>query len=209
MRPVTLGSPASNRPEDQIAWIIKALRQIELASKQGAEETANDITVSNLTERFELDVATATATQTARRSAPTLPPSSAAVSAASKIEVRPAEGEADIVAIYELLMNGMAPEMALFPPDPVATIGWVIDVVNNGAAFVALLEGEKLIGTIGFRQRTFEWAPDHPFLGEHWLYVSPEHRDGIALRGLLNEVKMLERVTGMRALMARPTTIPG
>lgn len=67
MRPITLGSPPGNAStEAKIDWIIRSLRTIEGASKQGTEQIAHDFTITNLTERFDLDVSTATAAQIAQ-----------------------------------------------------------------------------------------------------------------------------------------------
>lgn len=65
MRAVSLGTP----PQDPAAfrdWIIRAFRQIEIASNDmTAEKVADGFVVSNLTETRALDASTATASEIA------------------------------------------------------------------------------------------------------------------------------------------------
>jgi hypothetical protein len=44
MRPVTLSSPASNRQEDIIAWLVQAVRTIEQASRDDRAAIADSYT---------------------------------------------------------------------------------------------------------------------------------------------------------------------
>lgn len=65
MRAISLGAP----PQDPAAfrdWVIRAFRQIEIASNDiAAEKVADAFTVSNLTETRALDVSAATASDVA------------------------------------------------------------------------------------------------------------------------------------------------
>jgi hypothetical protein len=95
----------------------------------------------------------------------------------------------------------MGKEVAVGTVNPIKTMEWVYDVVKNGVAYMAILDG-YLVGSIGLTTMFFRYSDDE-FLGEQWLFVMPQHRDGIVFQALLDEVSALVNQTGMTAIIKR------
>lgn len=110
-----------------------------------------------------------------------------------------AVSEQDAVAIHKLLML-MALEAPLLPVNPIKTMNWVIEIIRDGAALMAI-DGDRLVATLGLKLARFQYS-DTPFLGEQWLWCLPQHRDGDALKALFAEAKAIGEESGRLVLIS-------
>ena len=75
--------------------------------------------------------------------------------------------------IFFLLM-GMAAENTKHPVNVQKTIGKIQEVLSNGYAAMAEIDGQ-VVGSLAVLQQE-PWWSNARFLGDAWFYVRPEHR---------------------------------
>ena len=105
------------------------------------------------------------------------------------MEIRRA-GPLDLSALIGMLAE--MHEQTEIPTPPINSekmINKIIEVIHRGVVFVALDEGNELMGSVGGMVGQ-DWWSDQPYLADLWFYVSPKHRKGtIALKLIKNFIE--------------------
>lgn len=102
----------------------------------------------------------------------------------------------DMPDLFEVLAGEMHPEVGTAPLDPYKTDQAIRDVLETGAAVLAVDDDDEIVGTIGL-YRAQPWYSNAEFLADRWLHVDRAARDGAALGLLLAEAGAFAREAGL------------
>lgn len=114
------------------------------------------------------------------------------------VEVRMAEGEEDAIRAFRLYkqMHDEGSVPGTF--HPLKTLSHILRFINGPDSLVLLaMEGGQAVGVLSLVKAGLWWSEDGRFFEDKGLYVVPEHRDGEALKLLLDDVVNLSNDTGI------------
>ena len=94
--------------------------------------------------------------------------------------------EEDIADIYDLLM-AMHKEVGLVPVDKMKTLRKIVEVIENGMAFLAFAD-KRLVGSVGIAPANF-WYSTSTHLQDYWTFVRPGFRKSRIAYNLLKRTK--------------------
>lgn len=83
------------------------------------------------------------------------------------------------------------------PLNPGKALAEIVNVISEGVALMVIKDG-VILGSIGMIPGEY-WYSDHPLMLDRWLYVMPQHRDGIVMKMLLEEVARIADNAGADA----------
>lgn len=100
----------------------------------------------------------------------------------------------------KLIFRFLAPYHAssdLPPLNPGKALQAIIEVIAEGVAIMVIQDG-NILGSIGMMPGDY-WYSDRPLMLDRWLYVMPQHRDGVVMKMLLEEVARIADRAGSDA----------
>jgi N-acetylglutamate synthase-like GNAT family acetyltransferase len=104
----------------------------------------------------------------------------------------------DVPALMDLLRL-MHDENGMAPIDVAKVLNHVLHVLRDGRVLVAEIDG-RIVGSLGLELKSW-WYSQASFIGDHWFFVSPNHRTSSAAIDLVNAARRLSKRAAVPLLL--------